>query len=90
MKKLKVKTGDMVKVIAGKDKGKSGKIIQVFPKKEKVVVEKLNMMKKHLRSRKKDEPGQRIELAAPIHVSNVVKVEEGKVDEKKDKKSEKK
>ncbi len=71
--KLKIKTGDNVTVIAGKDKGKSGKVIQVFPKKQRVVVEGVNILKKHLRSRKQGEPGQRIELPAPLHVSNVKK-----------------
>jgi large subunit ribosomal protein L24 len=69
--KLRVKTGDTVKVIAGKDKGKSGKIVQVFPGMGRVVVEGVNMTKRHLRARKQGEKGQVIEVSMPIHVSNV-------------------
>ena len=68
---MKVKVGDNVKVMAGKDKGKTGKVIQVFPKERKVVVEKVNILKKHIRSRERGKPGQRIELPAPLYASNV-------------------
>lgn len=71
-KKLKIKKGDTVKVIAGKDKGKEGKVIQVFPELEKVVVEKVNMYKKHLRSQQRGQQGQIVEFSAPLHVSNVM------------------
>ncbi len=81
--KLKIKTGDFVKVLAGKDKGKTGKVIQVFPKKQRVVVDGVNMMKKHLRSQQKDQPGQRVELAAPLHISNVKKVDADATPKKK-------
>lgn len=73
--KMKIKTGDQVKIIAGKDKGKTGKIIQVFPKENRVVVEGANMLKKHVRSMKQGQPGQRVEFAAPLHASNVMIVE---------------
>ena len=73
--KLKIKTGDNVKVLAGKDKGKTGKVVQVFPKKQRVVVDGVNVLKKHLRSQRKGEQGQRIELPSPIHISNVKKVD---------------
>lgn len=73
--KMKIKTGDQVKIIAGKDKGKTGKIIQVFPKENRVVVEGANMLKKHVRSMKQGQPGQRVEFAAPLHASNVELVE---------------
>lgn len=68
---MKLKTNDNVMVIAGKEKGKTGKIIQVFHREEKVVVEGLNKLSKHLRSRKSGEKGQKIEFSAPLHVSNV-------------------
>jgi len=68
---MKIKTNDKVKVTSGKDAGKSGKIVQVFPKEEKVVVEGLNIMKKNLKSGKGGEKGQTVELAAPLHVSKV-------------------
>lgn len=69
---MKIKTNDQVKIIAGKDKGKTGKVLQVFPKRERVVVEGANLMKKHLRTQRQGEKGQIIELAGPIHASNVV------------------
>jgi len=68
---MKIKINDQVKISTGKDSGKSGKIVQVFPQDGKVVVEGLNIMKKHLRTRKQGEKGQVIELAAPLRVSNV-------------------
>lgn len=71
---MKIKSNDKVKVIAGKDRGKEGKVIQVFPKNDKVVVEGLNIMKKHLRPKKQGEKGQVIELAAPMSISNVMLV----------------
>ena len=66
---MKIKTNDKVKVTSGKDAGKTGKVIQVFPKEEKIVVEGVNIMKKSLKSTKKGEKGQLIDLAAPFHVS---------------------
>lgn len=69
---MKIKTNDQVKIITGKDKDKTGKVLQVFPKRERVVVEGANMIKKHMKTQRKGEKGQTIELAGPIHVSNVV------------------
>lgn len=68
---MKIKTGDKVKVIAGKDKGKTGQVIQVFPKMNKVVVEGLNLATRHLRSQRQGQAGQKIQFPSPIHVSNV-------------------
>lgn len=62
-------------IIAGKDKGKTGKVMQVFPKQKKVVIEGLNNRFKHVRPRKQGEKGQRIEYAAPLDVSNVMVVD---------------
>lgn len=70
MASLKIKTGDTVRVIAGKDKGKTGKVLQVFPKQQKVVIENVNKAVKHLK-RRGNTAGQRIEFTAPVHVSNV-------------------
>ena len=70
--KLKVKKGDEVIVIAGKDKGKKGKIITVLVKKNKVIVEGINMMKKHQRPRKSGEKGSKIDVAMPMNVSNLM------------------
>ncbi len=68
---MKIRTNDKVKIMRGKDKGKEGKVIQVFRPEGRVVVEGLNLMKKHMRPRKQGEKGQTIELAAPIRVENV-------------------
>lgn len=67
---MNIKTNDKVKIIAGKDRGKEGKVIQVFKKENKIVVEGVNLLKKHMRSRKQGEKGQVIELPAPFDASN--------------------
>lgn len=72
---MKIKKGDKVKIITGKDKGKDGKVIKAFPSRDMVVVEGVNMKKKHMRAKKSGQKGQMVELAAPVHVSNVKKVE---------------
>ncbi len=72
---MKIKKGDNVTIIAGKDKGKKGKIARVLVSKNKVIVEGLNMMKKHQRPRKSGEVGSVISMAMPIHASNVKKAE---------------
>lgn len=72
MKKLRIKAGDTVKVIAGKDKGKTGKVVQVFPGLNRVVVEGVNQAKRHLRSRKSGQKGQVVEFSMPLHASNVM------------------
>jgi large subunit ribosomal protein L24 len=69
---MKIKTNDNVIVIAGKDKGKRGKVIEAFPKDDKVIVEGVNMKKKHQRAKKSGLKGETITFAAPIHVSNVM------------------
>lgn len=68
---MKIKKGDNVKVIAGKDKGKTGKILKAMPKENLVVVEGLNLRKKHKKATSKDKKGQLIEIAAPMNASNV-------------------
>ncbi|HII89048.1 TPA: 50S ribosomal protein L24, partial [Candidatus Woesearchaeota archaeon] len=70
---MKIKTGDMVRVTTGKDKNKTGKVLQVFPLLEKVVIEGVNTSVKHLKARGKT-PGQRVEYTAPIDASNVAVV----------------
>lgn len=75
--KLKLKSGDEVKIIAGSDKGKTGKIIQTFPKLNRVVVDGVNAAKRHLKTRKSGEKGQTVEFFMPIHASNVVLVGDG-------------
>ena len=70
-----VKTGDKVKVITGKDKGKEGVILKAFPKKDRVIVEGMNMMKKHQKPNSANPQGGIIEMEAPIHVSNVMLID---------------
>jgi len=72
MPKLSVKKGDTVLVIAGKDNGKKGKIIQALPKENKVVVEGVNVVKRHTRPSQKLPQGGIVEKEAPIHASNVM------------------
>jgi large subunit ribosomal protein L24 len=67
---MKIKTGDNVRILAGKDKGKTGKVVQVFADLQKVVVEGVNKAVKHIKKRG-DQPGQRIDYNAPVHVSNI-------------------
>jgi len=71
---MKIKKGDQVKSILGKDNGKTGKVLRVFPDLNKVLVEGLNIIKKHVRPRKEGEKGQRLEIPAKINVSNVILV----------------
>ena len=71
---MKIKKGDQVEIIAGKDSGKRGEVLHVFPTTQKVAVKGANIMKRHIRSTKSGEKGQRIEKEAPIHVSNVMLV----------------
>ncbi|MFW5888187.1 MAG: 50S ribosomal protein L24 [Patescibacteria group bacterium] len=71
---MKIKRGDKVKITAGKDKGKTGKVLQVFPDRNKASLEGLNLLVKHLRPNKKGETGQRVEFPAPMNISNLVLV----------------
>ena len=71
---MKIKKGDSVSIITGKDKGKKGKIVRVLVKDDKVIVEGVNMMKKHLRPRKSNEKGSMKDIEMPIHASNVKKI----------------
>jgi len=68
---MKIKKGDTVLVISGKDRGKKSKILEVLPKEQKIIVEGINIRKKHIRQKKEGEKGQIIETPAPIHISNV-------------------
>ncbi|HLC64442.1 MAG TPA: 50S ribosomal protein L24 [Patescibacteria group bacterium] len=72
---MKIKKNDTVQIIAGKDKGKKGKVVQIFAKHNKVVVEGLNLRHKHLRPKKQGEKGQRIEYSAPLDASNVMLID---------------
>ena len=75
MSKFHVKKGDQVTVIAGKEKGKSGKIIAVLTSKNRVIVEGLHMMKKHTRKSQQNPNGAIVEREGSVHISNVKKAE---------------
>jgi len=67
---MKIKKGDQVKIISGKDRGKTGKVLRVFPKGNKIVVEKVNIVKKHQKPKREGEKGERISRPMPIDMSN--------------------
>lgn len=73
---MHVKKGDKVKMLTGKDRGKTGKVIRALPTREQVIVEGLNLAKKHQRARKSNEKGQIINKPMPVHVSNVAPAKE--------------
>jgi large subunit ribosomal protein L24 len=88
--KSHVKKGDQVEVISGNFRGSSGRILAVFPAKQRVVVEGVRIIKKHLR-KSQDNPGGKIaEREGPIHISNVKLIEREKKTEKKPTKKSKK
>ncbi len=68
---MKIKKGDLVKMLAGKDKGKTGRVLKAFPKQRRVVVEGLNLYKKHTRPRRQGEKGEIVSIARPVDVSNL-------------------
>jgi large subunit ribosomal protein L24 len=74
MKKMHVKRGDLVKVIAGKDKGKEGKIVEAFPAKGKVIVEGVATAKKHQKARMQGQESGIINIDMPIDASNVMRI----------------
>ena len=67
---MKIKKNDIVLIISGKDKGKKGKVVKAFPKEHKILVEGVNLIKKHQRPKKSGEKGQIIQILKPINVSN--------------------
>ena len=69
---MHVKKGDTVQVMSGKDKGKQGVILKAMPSKNRVVVEGVNVMKKHAKPSQANPQGGILEIEAPIHVSNVM------------------
>ena len=68
---MNIKKGDNVIIRVGKDKGKKGVVLAVFPKADRVLVEGLNMKKRHMRAKSKDQKGQMIDMAHPINRSSV-------------------
>ena len=75
MAKFKIKKGDQVIVLAGKEKGKSGEVVQVIPSKERALVQDLNMIKKHTKPSATNPQGGIVEVEAPIHISNLALVD---------------
>ena len=74
----KIKKGDTVMVMTGKDKGKQGRVISVNPKDSTVLVEGVNMVKKHMKPGRQSQEGGIINQEAPVHISNVMYVHKGK------------
>lgn len=71
---MKIKKGDKVKIIAGKERGKTGTVTRVLPEAGRIVVEGINMLTKHQRPRREGEKGTKIKFAAPLNASNAILV----------------
>lgn len=69
---MKIQKNDNVIIIAGNDKGKTGKVLKVFPKKSRIIIEGINVRKRHTKASQNNPQGGIIEKEAPIHVSNVM------------------
>jgi large subunit ribosomal protein L24 len=72
---MHIKKNDIVKILTGKDKGRTGKVLRAFPREGKVLVEGVNMYKKHQKAKKQGQKGQMIEISMPLQASNVMNVE---------------
>ena len=72
---MKIRVGDNVQIIAGKDKGKTGMVTKTLKKEDRVIVEGVNVVKKHMQPNGMNQTGGIVEMNAPIHVSNVKKIE---------------
>lgn len=84
---MKIKVGDNVKVITGSNKGKEGKVLKIFRNENRVLVDGVNIVKKHVKPNRQNETGGILEIETPIHISNV-KVLEKKKEAKKEAKKE--
>lgn len=69
---LHIRKNDSIMVIAGKERGKTGKVLRVIPEKNTVLVERMNLVKRHARPRGPQQPGGIVEKEAPIHISNLM------------------
>lgn len=69
---MKIKNNDKVKIIAGKDKGKEGKVVQIMPKAGLAVVEGLNLMVKHIKKQPDGKPGQKIQFSSPMNSAKLM------------------
>ena len=68
---MKIKKGDNVLVISGKDKGRTGKVVKALPKEAKILIDGINLHKKHVRPKREGEKGQVVNVSAPMNISNV-------------------
>ena len=68
---LRIKKGDKVKILSGRDRGKTGKVLHVYPKKDRALVEGINMVKKHMRKSQQNPRGAMLQKELPIHISNL-------------------
>lgn len=69
---MKVKKGDQIKIITGNDRGKTGKVLAVLPELGKLIVEGINIKKKHVRPRSQGKKGELVRIPAPVNMSNVM------------------
>ena len=69
---MKIKKGDMVKIMTGKDRGKTGKVSKVIPSEEKIIVEGMNIKKKNIRPKKQGQKGHIAQISAPFYASNAM------------------
>ena len=69
---MKIRKGDTVKIISGNDKGKTGKVLAVFPKEERVAVEGINLKKKHVRPRRQGQKGEVVLIPAPLPIARMM------------------
>ena len=67
---MKIKQGDSVLIMAGRDRGRKGKVLKVFPREARIIVEGVNIRKKHVKGRRAGEKGQVVAREAPLHISN--------------------
>lgn len=72
---LRIRKNDQVMIMAGKDKGKRGKVIRIFPETERAIVEGINLVKKARRRTKQDQQGGLVDLESPIHISNIMLID---------------
>ena len=86
---MKIKVGDKVRVITGSNKGKEGKVSKVLRNESRVIVEGVNIVKKHVKPNRTNETGGILEIEAPIHISNVFVLSEENKENKKSKKESK-
>ena len=69
---MKIKKGDTIKIISGKDKNKTGKVLKVVPKRNKVLIEGLNLYKKHVKPKREGEKGETVLVPRPMDISNIL------------------